>query len=218
MVRLNKAKFGLSARTTLRTQADLGMNYRDAGRVDDAIRLLHEVYQKGSEYAELAWVGDWLVTTYGRTGKSAEAIALATERVGAARKRFHAGSPPLAAVLGAVGMALHYAEMCADAEPLLRECLSIRQQQEADVWTTFDTQSLLGHALLGQKKYAEAEPLLVQGYQGMKDREDHMPHDARYRLVLDLEGLVHLYDAWGKKAEADKWRKELEERKAKQKS
>jgi hypothetical protein len=32
----------------------------------------------------------------------------------------------------------------AEAEPLLRECLAIRQQKEPDVWTTFETQALLG--------------------------------------------------------------------------
>ena len=36
-----------------------------------------------------------------------------------------------------------------------------------------------------------------------------------YNLTLARERLVQLYDAWGKKAEADKWRKELEDRQAK---
>ena len=42
---------------------------------------------------------------------------------------------------------------------------------EPDTWTTFNTKSMLGGALLGQKKYAEAEPLLLKGYAGMKRRE-----------------------------------------------
>jgi hypothetical protein len=42
-------------------------------------------------------------------------------------------------------------------------------------WLTFNTQSLLGGALLGQKKYAEAEPLLVKGYEGLKTREKTIP-------------------------------------------
>ena len=39
----------------------------------------------------------------------------------------------------------------ADVEPVLRECLTIHQKQIADSWLTFNTQSLLGGALLGQK-------------------------------------------------------------------
>ena len=44
---------------------------------------------------------------------------------------------------------------------------------------TFHTRSLLGGALLGQKKYADAEPLLTTGYEGMKQREQTMPAPNR---------------------------------------
>jgi eukaryotic-like serine/threonine-protein kinase len=59
----------------------------------------------------------------------------------------------------------------AEAEPLLRECLVIREKMQPDAWITFDTKSMLGGALLGQKKYAESEPLLLSGLEGMKERE-----------------------------------------------
>jgi hypothetical protein len=49
--------------------------------------------------------------------------------------------------------------------------LTIREQKESDDWLTFNTQTMLGAALLGQKKYAEAERLLLEGYEGMKTRE-----------------------------------------------
>jgi len=38
---------------------------------------------------------------------------------------------------------------------------------------------MLGEALLLQKKYTEAEPLLLQGYEGMKLREAMIPPRAR---------------------------------------
>jgi hypothetical protein len=50
----------------------------------------------------------------------------------------------------------------------LRACLAIREKKLPDDWRRFNAQSLLGGSLLGQQKYAEAEPLLVQGYEGMK--------------------------------------------------
>jgi hypothetical protein len=58
---------------------------------------------------------------------------------------------------------------------MLRDLLAIRQKQIPDSWLTFNTQSLLGGALLGQKKYVEAEPLLVKGYAGLKTREKTIP-------------------------------------------
>ncbi len=62
--------------------------------------------------------------------------------------------------------------MSMEAEPLLRECLAIREKALPDNWLTFNTRSMLGGLLLGQKKYEEAEPLLLAGYEGMKEREN----------------------------------------------
>jgi eukaryotic-like serine/threonine-protein kinase len=66
---------------------------------------------------------------------------------------------------------------------------------------------MLGGSLLGQKKYAEAEPLLLVGYEGMKQREANIPQEDKARLAESLERLAQLYDGWGKKDKADEWRK-----------
>jgi hypothetical protein len=42
--------------------------------------------------------------------------------------------------------------------------VKVRAAKQPVEWTIFNTRSLLGDALMGQKKYAEAEPLLLQGY------------------------------------------------------
>ncbi len=51
----------------------------------------------------------------------------------------------------------------------------IREKSEPKAWTTFRTMSLLGDSLVGQTKYAEAEPLLIAGYEGMKECEAMIP-------------------------------------------
>ena len=65
----------------------------------------------------------------------------------------------------------HYAK----AEPLLRECLKIRETKLPDDWRT---QSLFNGSLLGLKNYADAEPLLLSGYDGMNEREAKIPPKA----------------------------------------
>ena len=104
-----------------------------------------------------------------------------------------------------------------EAEPLLRECLAIRAKTQPDVWLTFNTQSMLGGALLGQKKHADAEPLLLAGYEGMKQREKTIPPQGGMRIPQAIERLVQLYEATGNADEAAKWRKELETIQAAQK-
>jgi hypothetical protein len=101
-------------------------------------------------------------------------------------------------------------QKASEAEPVLRACLAIRAKREPDAWTTFSAQALLGASLLGQKKYAAAEPLLLQGYEGMKQREAKIPAAGKARLTEALERLVRLYEATGQKDKIDEWRKELE--------
>ncbi len=84
------------------------------------------------------------------------------------------------------------------AEPLLRECLAIREKQMPDSRLTFNTQSLLGGSLLGQKKYADAEPLLLKGYEGMKPREKAIPPPSDSRIPETLDRLIELYSATNK--------------------
>jgi hypothetical protein len=113
-------------------------------------------------------------------------------------------------MLAKYGLALLRAHAFADAETLLSECLSIRQKTQPDDWTTFNTMSLLGGALLGQKKYADAEPLLLKGYEGMKQRKKAMPKagGAELRIPEALDRLIELYSATNKPDELKKWQAE----------
>jgi hypothetical protein len=58
-------------------------------------------------------------------------------------------------------------EKFAQSEPLAREALEFNRKNQPEDWQRFRAESLLGASLAGQKKYAEAEPLLLSGYQGM---------------------------------------------------
>jgi hypothetical protein len=89
----------------------------------------------------------------------------------------------------------------------LRECLTIREKKLPDPGAPglFNTKSMLGGALAGQKKFPEGEPLLVEGYSGMKDREAKIPPAAKTRLAEAIRRLVDLYTAWDRPEEAAKW-------------
>ena len=65
-------------------------------------------------------------------------------------------------------------------------------------------------SLLGQKKYAEAEPLILSGYEGMKTREASIPTQHMPCLTQAAGRMVKLYEAWGMPDKAAKWRKEVE--------
>jgi hypothetical protein len=98
-----------------------------------------------------------------------------------------------------------------EAEPLARECLTLREKQIPDGWPTFNARAILGGALLGQKKYAEAEPLLLAGYNGMKQREATIPVVGRPHLKEAVQRLVQLYEATERPGQAAEWKQKLEE-------
>lgn len=95
-----------------------------------------------------------------------------------------------------------------EAEPFARECLAIRQVLMPDEWRTFNARSLLGGSLLGQKKYAEAEPLLLAGYAGMKARQDMIPA-GNPNPKQALERLVLLYEQTDRPAQLAEWKQQL---------
>jgi tetratricopeptide (TPR) repeat protein len=110
----------------------------------------------------------------------------------------------------AVGvMTLLVEERFAEAEPLGRECLALREKIIPDDWRTFNARSMLGGSLLGQKKYAEAEPLLLSGYEGLKQREDKIPAAGSMRPQQALQRLVQLYEETNRPDQAAQWKKLL---------
>lgn len=62
--------------------------------------------------------------------------------------------------------------------------------------------------MLGQKKYAEAEPLLRKGYEGMKQREKMIPPQAAARIPEALDRLIDFYTATNKPDQVKKWQAE----------
>ena len=70
-------------------------------------------------------------------------------------------------------------------------------------------QSARRQRFLGQKKYAEAEPLLISGYEGMKAREAKVPAQSKARLPEAIGRIVQFYEAVGNVDGAARWRAQL---------
>ena len=118
------------------------------------------------------------------------------------------GGPSIVAHLGMVRFAQsNYTE----AEPLLREASRLAEQHHLDEGWRLCVVNLLGTSLERQTNFAAAEPLLLQSSQGLQQRSLSLsPYlNATHRITESMERLVQLYDAWGKPAQANEWRKKL---------
>ena len=65
------------------------------------------------------------------------------------------------------------------------------------------------HRHAWEERQVNAEPLLLEGYAGLKKHEALIPKGASYCLTEALERLVQLYDSWGQPEKTAKWRQKL---------
>jgi tetratricopeptide (TPR) repeat protein/tRNA A-37 threonylcarbamoyl transferase component Bud32 len=212
-----RARLGAEDSDTIISLNNLGVLYRDRGRYTEAEPLFREALAGarktfGLGHPNTHTLIDHLAILHGKQGTPHLAEPLLRELVSFLKDEPGPNSVSYANALGTLSQNLLEQKKHAEAEPFARDCLAIRARYRPDGWTTFHTRSLLGGALLGQKKYAEAEPLLLEGYAGMKEREDRNRTDREAYMTQALGWLVQLHDAQGNKAEAARWRKELEAR------
>jgi hypothetical protein len=105
-------------------------------------------------------------------------------------------------------------ERYAEAESLVREALAYYEKELPDNPSHFLWVSQLGEALLGQHKYAEAEPLILQGYEGLKQRQATRFIEKR-QLAEASQRVVGFYEETNQPEKAREWREKLKEDKSK---
>ena len=144
---------------------------------------------------------------YQREGKYALAETYAAEVLAA--RRHNLGPHSAVTMDAAADVVLAYVSRgkFTEGEPLAREAVEFDSKNRRDEWQRFRAETLLGASLAGQKKYSEAEPLLLEGYRGMLARKDRIGVPERYYLDRAREWLVQLYQAWGKPETAAEWSK-----------
>jgi serine/threonine protein kinase/tetratricopeptide (TPR) repeat protein len=210
VLKAQEKQFGRQHPTTLAILNNLGVLYLRSGRPAEAIPLLEEVFQASKKFPPARESLGALLESYAKAGETDKYESLWREQLADAHRTFPKDSQQLGGVLATIGWSLLEQQQWADSEAVLRECLPIRQKTQPDAWTTFNTQSQLGGALLAQKKYVEAKPLLLVGYEGLKQREKTIPPQSGgdLRIPQALDRLIELYTATDKPDEAKKWRVE----------
>ncbi len=211
-----KEKLGVDHPYTLKTMSNLALTYQDAGKIDLALPLYAEALQRtkakfpADHPDTLRCMGN-LAWGYQAAGKLDLAVPLYEETLLLAKVKFGPDNPRTLEIINRLGRGYIQSDQPARAEPLLREYLALRAKHEPEGWKTFDAKSLLGAALRGEQMYAEAEPLLLAGYEGMRQRQARIPGSYKIRLIEDLQQLVKLYEAVGNHDKVIEWRKKLAE-------
>lgn len=210
MLPVQQAVYGRDHDDTLEGMFILSCAYYDARRWDDAIPLKEEILARrtailGREHPKTIRVLEDLAITCEAAKRPEKAIPLNLELLALKRKQLN-DEYEFANLQATVAFNFLNFGAYVEAEPILRQCLATRTRLHPDEWRTFNAQSMLGGALVGLKRLEEAEPLLLSGYQGMKDRQQQMPPVGNVRLPQAAERLAQLYEAMGNTDKAAHWR------------
>jgi eukaryotic-like serine/threonine-protein kinase len=201
---------------TIYTIDNLGSSYQAAGEPDKAMNMF-QTAAEGLEKLNFAHGAAGLIIWHlcdslERRKQFDRADLWRGKWLAAAKKMHGPDSAAYAEVLANQAEFTIPNQRYPEAESMLRECLAILKKQPTDSVMMFLAKSMLGGALLSQKRYAEAEPLLIEGYEGVKAHEAQMsPLSARFCVRQSGQRVVQLYQAWGKAEKAAEWRMNLRE-------
>jgi serine/threonine protein kinase len=122
--------------------------------------------------------------------------------------RRKSGGQDLEVVLSSLATTLRQQQRFAEAEPLYRECLASRETNCPNAWYTHYTRAMLGATLVGKRKFDEAEPLLISGYEGMRERENSIRERTKV-LTETMQNFVQLFEATSRLEQAAEWKDKL---------
>ncbi len=209
-LRRQEARLGPDHPDTLLSMSNLGVAYKDAGRLTEAMPILKDTWKRrqaklGPDHPETLVSLSNLAGAYQAAGRTADALPLYEEALKRRRATRGPDHPQTLRSINSLARA-YLADRPALAEPLLRQAIPIYEKKLPDDWRRFETEYLLGASLLGQKKYADAEPWLLRGVDGLKARAAKIPAPSRQVLPEARDRIIRLYEAWGRKEKAAEWR------------
>ena len=199
---------------TLRSLHNLAMIYRLEGKYAQAEPLAKEAFAVrsrvlGGNHSETLVSMNELASLDYAEGHYADAEALWMKLLDIRRRINGPANPDTLEVMASLGEAQLQQKQFPAAEALLRQSVAGYEKGSTDTWQRYRTESLLGATLVARNRYAEAEPLLESGYEGMLQRRTAVPFEERRKIRQAGERIVQLYESWGKPESVAQWREKL---------
>ena len=208
----NRRVLGPDAINTHLAGRDLALIYVSLGRAEEAEKLLAQAitcfesqFDKNNPIVLLT--REYQADALTILGRLDEALAIYLNGVKQMRTQANPDPVSLASSLATLGASQMLCKKFEDAEASFRESAEVFTKYIPEAWPSFVQKANIGAALLGQKKYAEAEPILVEGIEALKARRQSVPTSLYIQL---LETIIELYEATDRTDEARRYRQELE--------
>jgi eukaryotic-like serine/threonine-protein kinase len=218
---INRRTRGEIHPNTSATLHDLGLiaaARRDNAKAEATLRRALDIARRtlGEKHPIVATTLNSLSHVLVAQGRPEDAAAALQDALTIARPAL-GGDHQLVAIY-AINLALVQLSLnrAAAAEQLLQEALPIRTRAPQlvpsrrrtiadDDWSIARTRVLLGASLVAQRRYADAEAVLLEARRELDAQPRPQPRDVKATMT----GLVQLYEAWGKSEAAAAYRARL---------
>ena len=165
--------------------------------------LARNIANFGDVHTEVSATSSNLALVLRERGAYAEAHALWARALAIDRQLLGDRHPALGITLGYWGESLRRNGDAKAGEAKEREALAVfAQALPEDHWRAAETRSLLALCLVDQRRFAEAEPLLLSSYSSLAAQ--YPPSHPRVTGVA--ERLTVLYETWEQPQKAAEWR------------
>jgi tetratricopeptide (TPR) repeat protein/tRNA A-37 threonylcarbamoyl transferase component Bud32 len=199
---------------TLRSMANLATVLWEKGKLNEAESLAREALETRlrvlpEDHPDILQSMNNLARLLVTRGRLDEAEPLYRRALPTGRRVFGDEHPRVATILRNLADLLRQKNNDEVAEPLLIEAFKIRQMALGDEdGATLKVMTELGSCWVKLRKFEEAERILRDAYArvSVARRDEH-----EQTRVDAVEGLVTLYDAWGRPDQAATWRSHLSE-------
>jgi len=166
---------------------NLASAYTSEGNYEQAEAFFRQILEicrrvRGPSHPITLHILSDFASMYQQQGKYALAETYAAQALAGERHALGPEHPDTMNSASDLALALVSEGRFAESEPLAREAVETDRKKRPDDWQYFRAETLLGASLAGHNKYPAAEPLLLEGYQGMAARKERIRVPDWYHL------------------------------------
>jgi eukaryotic-like serine/threonine-protein kinase len=217
VVELDTRVLGREHRYTLIDMRGLARVYQHQGKYPEAEATLNRVLETqrrviGPDKPETLTTVSSLGTVKFYEGDYAGAEQLFNQALEGDRRVLGNEHPGTLSSLVWLGRARLKERKYLQAEANFREALSTYERTSPDAWQRYSCQNLLGASLVGERRFGEAEPLLLAAYETMMERRDKIPAASQPEIESAGAEILSMYEEWPKTGKAAEWQSKLRAR------
>jgi serine/threonine protein kinase/tetratricopeptide (TPR) repeat protein len=215
LIEIRRRVLGNEHPSTLIAMNNLAVAYRAEGKYAEAEPIVVSVLEirgrvLGEDHPDTLRSAHALAGLHALAGRDSDAEALFAKVLEARRRKVGAEAPDTLSTMSALGRVRLQQGKFQDATAVLSGALKGYERAMPQSWERYNCEALLGASLAATRRFAEAEPLLASGFEGMAARRDAATPEMRSQMADAGAQIIKLYTDWNRADRAAEWTEKVQ--------